>query len=69
MLFKMHSQVGAAGFNDSPGQHNMDEIGFNVVQYSLIMGDDQNTQIRPIEGVYTVGDYTQCIDIQSGIGH
>src|SRR5437868_3352554 len=46
----------------------MDEVGGDVVEHALIVGDEQNTEIRTGQRVDTLGDYFEGVDIEARVG-
>src|SRR5436190_15045830 len=39
----------------------------NVVQYALVVGNEQNAKVRATQSIYTFGYYLECVDIQTGV--
>ena len=68
LLFEMQGQVGTARFDDASVQHNVNIVGFDVVQQALIMGDDQHAEFGSAQGVDAFGNDAQRVDVETRIG-
>src|SRR5579884_1305342 len=45
----------------------MDEVRSNIVEHALIVGDEQNTEIRTGQRVDTLGDYFEGVDVETRV--
>ena len=66
-VFQSPSPIPVHRLYDTSAQQYMYRIGFDIVQQSLVVGNDHSTGFRSLEFVETVGHNTQGIHIQSGI--
>jgi hypothetical protein len=43
---KFESKFGTAGFDDLAVRHDMDDIRLNVIEKTLVVGDEEETTLR-----------------------
>ena len=51
MLFELQGQLGAAGFDNAAFEHDVHEIGLNVVEDALIVGNHHRAEIGAAQGI------------------
>src|SRR5882724_2142311 len=61
-------EVLSAGEDDAAFLHDMDDVGDDELENSLVVGDDEDCVIGAAEGCGALGDGAEGIDVQAGIG-
>ena len=65
---RARARVRAAGLHDAALGHDVHDVGLDVVEQALVVGDDQEAAVRRPQRVDAVGDDAQGVDVEAGIG-
>ena len=66
--FQFEREFLAAGLDDAASFHHMDEVGHDVVEQALVVGDQHDGVVAVAQLIDTVRDDPQRIDVEAGIG-
>src|SRR5258708_2563727 len=64
----LNRQVGAAGLDDPALVHDVDEVGGDVVEDALVVGDQEHPEAWSAQSLDALGDGAQGIDVEPGVG-
>src|SRR5262245_32536365 len=67
LSFQLVCKLRSAGANDSAVDHDVDEVGLDVVQQALIVRDqqDRHLAVLAVQSVHTVRDDLERIDVEA----
>ena len=67
-LFQFNRQFLAAAADDSTLRHHMHGVRHDVVENTLVMGNDEETAAWRSQRIDAIGDHPQGVDVEAGIG-
>src|SRR5215475_6269625 len=67
LLFELEGELLSARTDDSTVGEDMDEVGHDVIEQTLIVRDQQKRAIGAPHGVHASGDNLQGVDIETRI--
>src|SRR5215218_8543004 len=68
LLLEAQRQLLAAGRHDPPRREHVDEVGLDVVEQPLVVGDQQDTHVRVELRVDALGDDPERVDVEPRVG-
>src|SRR5258706_6122175 len=68
LRFQLVRQLRSARLDDAAVDEHVDEVGLDVIQYPLIVRDQQHAKLGTGEGVHPFRHDAERVDVQAGIG-
>ena len=68
MVFELKGEFAISGSHDAPVNQDVYEVRHDVVQQTLIVGDENEGALRIAEGIDAVGDDLEGIDVEARVG-
>ena len=62
-FFQFEGELFPTTLHDSSRDHYVNDIGNDVVEQSLVVGDQEDPEVRSAEGVHSSANNPQCIDV------
>src|SRR5688500_9610470 len=67
MLFKLMGKLWSAVAVDALPEHDVHEVGLDVVEYSLVVRHQQDTPLRPAQRIDPVRHHSHRVYIEAGV--
>ena len=67
-FFEFEGELFAAGFDDAAVFEDVDDVGLDVVQQALVVGDDEEAAVLAAHGVHAAGDDFEGVDVETRVG-
>ena len=68
LRFEFEGEGLVAALHDATVPHDVNEIGHDVIQQTLIVSDHDDPQFRAAQGVHAFGNDPERVDVEAGIG-
>jgi hypothetical protein len=67
-FFEFEGEAFAAGEDDLAIHEDVDDIGLNIVEEALVVGDEEEATVGGAHGVDAAGDNFEGVDVEAGVG-